>query len=486
MKPIKHWTAIGMPYRGLRIGDTLTLEDGHILDVTGVVGVPSSGDTWLYKHPSAPLATRTSGQQSQDVTRHFAWKDYEIWLPLSNLDTDWVYVDPAGTCWRMRYTFTRNGNQFTIAVFCRGRFGVYKLNAPADPVVNVACGSAAFTATYASASAAVQLEYLSFAADTNIAALANVMPSPDGAKAIVNVGNGGGPSESTGAMFQSTVTDIIDIQLSGTGSLAAETFGQGITATVTKIKDVNALFPTYTGQVFSSSLTEGSCCCGTPADPAEVGETVTATGPRVESSFIDFEYDWYQLHWYDADGNLRWIRDQYVYEESTADTYTYSLTGEWEQNPDTLVYFWTSSGTHSASRTKTETANRTMTVGTETVSLGWTATHTGDVTNAAEEATVDPDCAVDLPEPDVAKVATFQTQYNAIAGAAKADETASVFRLLNSSILLNIAPNDDHILVGYNGGQMTVNDPTRTVKASYHPVTKAFSYTVGGLQPQWV
>lgn len=487
MTLLRKWTAIGLPYRGLRLGNTLTLEDGHVLDVTGVTEIPSNGDTWLYKAPTPPGITRTTEQAAADTARHWTWKEYEIWLRFTNADREWVYVDPAGTHWWMRYDWARSGNNFSITVRLLGRYGVYKINLPADPATNINCGSGSFSGSRTSVPAAAQLDYLDFASDDNLTPIGRVMPSPDGAKAIINVGHGGSASTSTGASYTSTITDIIDVQISGTGSLDPATFGQGVSASVTKIKDGAALFPMYTGwQYGTTTISSGTCCCGTPAAPTGYPGSNTATGPRQTEGSAEYHWDWYQMHWYDTAGTLRWIRDRQDYEETESDTYTYSLTAEWVGEIGDAIWTLTSS-THSASRTKSVTMSRTVDIGEETITFGYTASHTGDITGTGDP-TLDTDCTVTLPEPDAAKIATFQTQYNNAAGVASADELGSVARSFNNSgsLIFLIQTNNDYQIVGYSGGKVVVNDPTRTVKASYHPVTKVIEYTVAGLQPQWI
>jgi hypothetical protein len=145
------------------------------------------------------------------------------------------------------------------------------------------------------------------------------------------------------------------------------------------------------------------------------------------------------------------------------------------------------SSTFSESRTKSETASRTITIGEETLTFGWTASHTGDITGAGDAA-LGSDCSVELPDSDASKINAFNVSYNAIAGAAATDQRGAPPRPFNASasIFMQIQTNENFNLVGYSGGKITVNDPSRTIKATYHPVTKDFEYTINGQQPQWI
>lgn len=123
---LKRYTAIGLPYHGLALNDSLTIPDGTLT-------THGDGPALVCRHPSAPGASRNAAQQARDTAKGYSWRDYLLLTGsvryVSGADVSiggngWLYCDSNGVPWQMTVNqLPESGNVIAIQVWRRALFG---------------------------------------------------------------------------------------------------------------------------------------------------------------------------------------------------------------------------------------------------------------------------------------------------------------------------------------------------------------------------
>lgn len=114
----------GCPYHGLVEDGRLALPNGKSLrhPHSGTGTYDSTGSTVLVKHPAAVPVERSSEEAEDDAARGWQWWDRAIIggdrLHGARLN-GWIYIDPAGECWRVELSLLGLNNYLKLH-----RFGV--------------------------------------------------------------------------------------------------------------------------------------------------------------------------------------------------------------------------------------------------------------------------------------------------------------------------------------------------------------------------
>lgn len=228
---------LGLSFHGLATNGILALPNG------GTMPVPvANGPSLVVQHPSAPGVTRTAEEQAADTAQGREWRTYGLlsgpqrYLGGQGLGGGgWIYIDPAGVRWWLEAYFEipQPGSQSReYVIMLKARFG--HLGTPGLPAINRELYRETYTFDGAQGEGPpwnwAALGSLYPPADYDDWELFSV-PNRDGSKVLNTVyesqGGVGGPFGIVG----NVAIEIDLFEITGTGSTAIETLGDGIAAT---------------------------------------------------------------------------------------------------------------------------------------------------------------------------------------------------------------------------------------------------------------
>jgi hypothetical protein len=241
-------TRLGLPYHGLVVGNVLTHGEG----LTKVWPQPTDGSTWKCANPvGANTRERTEDEIAHDTEKGKSYLPYAL---MSNYGTEkrvgqypipkdaWLYSDANGRTWTLRVTATYSPgtNNISIAVYLVGRFGVFRTEA--DPPLNRLIGSATLVVTLPSWWSSVYNQFRSYNAAQIASTIAKFNAkdldfTETGSTAALNIRSFliDGYGITFRGLNYSVSSDLMGwaiITVSGNGSVEADIFGHGITASV--------------------------------------------------------------------------------------------------------------------------------------------------------------------------------------------------------------------------------------------------------------
>ena len=257
-------TYVGTPYHGLVKDGTVTLPNGSTYDIPGFVILHPEGPSYKLQHPSPPGANRTLEQEQQDILDGLEWKTYALKTEehvngMAITSSLWIiYIDPAGTAWHLRYIFDYEVNDNTTmhcTIENRGRFGFLSRDhaTVANPVL-IQHTFMPINPDYDGVDPKPE-DYKFYPENPDQIFFGGFSQNENGSLAMFNVSTG------TGAPDFTFLNQIVTVNVSGTGSLSRNTFGNGINVTF----DIQTLPHD-----------------GTPYDPIQTG-----SGGAVESEWDD-------------------------------------------------------------------------------------------------------------------------------------------------------------------------------------------------------
>lgn len=237
VRPVK-W--VGMPWHGLAVNGTLTttIDGNKTISGGNGPGYPGEGACVLVRHPSAPGAgSRTAAQLAEDAAHGYEWRDYALLCgPDRHVNggpalgaNAWIYIDPAGTPWRMTVESSAAGASVNVTIWRRALFGRF---GRAYTITDEQVGSFVWTpqmpSWYTGGVTATMI-----AADAVFDDVVAMVPNADGSNLLINVYAG---STDAVAVFPETeftgrvLLGILDVTVSGTGDL--QNTGIGIAAAI--------------------------------------------------------------------------------------------------------------------------------------------------------------------------------------------------------------------------------------------------------------
>ncbi len=238
-------TRVGCPWHGLVTNGVLAAGNGR----TKTYAQPTDGSNWEVANPTkADTRTKTDEEIAFDLESGQIWQSYAL---LANYGTEkrigavaiayneWLYCDPAGTVWRLRLGITKSTTKITLHVRNVGRFGVLKNSL--DPVISTLLATKEHEVTLPSWWNDGYVHQSSLTAYDLIVPVTisatSIDHSVDGAAAVWNIKSIEqtvgilGPSD-----YYTVSSDLLgwaEISVSGTGSLEATTFGEGLSVGIT-------------------------------------------------------------------------------------------------------------------------------------------------------------------------------------------------------------------------------------------------------------
>lgn len=474
--------AIGLPYHGIAINNILDLGNGETLTVPTAAGP----DTLLMQHPAAPGVVRSTAEQAADTARGYNWKDYLILRGTTRIvgnqplgTNAWIYVDPAGTPWIVSVSYgTRSGASYPVTVTLEAMFGRFDANG--QQAINSTIGSGTVSSSYASATLAGDLDYLfDWGTDAAVRVL-QALPSADGTKAAINVGIQAGVGDSPALIYGAgnyTITDVYSITISGSGSLELATLGDGISASISHVYDIDDLIIADDSDSTTGNLTV----------PYEDNTTEKCLdGSILRTSTVVRDWTVRRFCWYSQNGTLQYA------ESNWSSTYSRVISGTLSGCVDcstTPPAYDTRSA--SVTATVTYTSVRTLTVGNHTATPGgWSGGSSGDV-STTEFGNVFDVCTgaqteqggVDLDLLDAVEL-EWSTDRAAEEIYVDLEKIACVGVIFYTRGLLT---SPQRIIVGWNGESEAADaDPPTALVVSYEPGSGEFEQRTDGSSPSWV
>jgi hypothetical protein len=240
-------TTIGVPYGGLVQSGRLRLSNGQTIDYPQ----PDGGNTWMVRHPAAPGQARTAEQAADDAARGFEWRDHAIIAgrtkmihgkPLGAIgNRNWLYCDTAGCTWVVGAAIYRPGDKPThlrIDVWLYKRFGFF--GSGEAPAIDRLLATRDFIPTWDDEVESVwggtvtpPQSIFGYQGGSN-----SVQPitNPEGNRALICVmGDGGDNSQDLFINISGSwrfLSDVFEVQLSGTGTSLRDVTGTGISAAI--------------------------------------------------------------------------------------------------------------------------------------------------------------------------------------------------------------------------------------------------------------
>lgn len=306
---------VGTPYHGLVTNGVLTLPNTDLYYPDYSVTHPW-GPSHKIVSPSPPGARRTPAQQSEDTTAGREFRTYAlrgegmaasgahvngVVGALSHLEV--LYFDPAGTAWILRYEWTGQGTKsLTLSFENKGRFGYIKPSGA--PTVNTpVILTNVFTAIMPPpGDPAYNRSDMYPDSDQNDPGTGlypgKYSQNDDGSESAFNI--------NWGFSLDNYLNIMGSIDISGTGSLDASTFGDGISA----VLNTSTLPHTYTGFIQVGSGSNG----GTESDWDPATDIITGE-PRTQTQSTGTEDStkfWTFYHFIDHDGTTKLATKQDV------------------------------------------------------------------------------------------------------------------------------------------------------------------------------
>lgn len=240
-------TTIGVPYGGRVQNGRLRLPNGQSIDYPQ----PDGGNTWLVRHPAAPGQARTAEQAADDAARGFVWRDHAIIAgrtkmihgkPLGAIgNRNWLYCDTAGCTWVVGAYIYRPGDKPThlrIDVWLYKRFGLF--GSGEAPVIDRLLATRDLIPTWDDQVESVwggtvtpPQSIFGYQGASNAV---QPIPNQDGSRTLVCVmGDGGDNSQDLFLDVNGSwrfLSDVFEVQLSGTGVSLRDVTGAGIIAAI--------------------------------------------------------------------------------------------------------------------------------------------------------------------------------------------------------------------------------------------------------------
>ena len=229
--PLAVPTRIGLPWHGLVTNGVLAAGNGK----TKTYAQPSGGDAWPVRNAAgASTRARMASEIAHDAATGKVWQNYALihgedkQLGGARLGfSEWLYSDPAGTVWLMGVTHTVAGATATFTVKVKKRFGHFANTT--DPVPNRTAGTGSLTFSlpdWWDDSDWSDLTASDIAGNLELDVARDLDFTESGAAAVWNL-------HSTAGGNYPHLAGWVEIAVSGTGSLVAGTYSQGITASLT-------------------------------------------------------------------------------------------------------------------------------------------------------------------------------------------------------------------------------------------------------------
>ena len=239
-------TRIGLPYHGLVTNGKLALPGGGTKTYTQP---DHDGSTWKVANPAkANTRTRTAKELANDAARGYVWQAHAlisggdkllggVSIGLSN----WPFVDDAGNVWLVGIDLDKTDylfGRFTISLVLRKRFGVFGPRVPA--AINRVLATRVHTVDLDAFPYDDLADYFAAGGPPAFSIIASTyLSDPPHARYLDFSENGRLAcwNMNTTASFSAVGYDgslfgWAEIVLSGTGSTATETLGNGIVATL--------------------------------------------------------------------------------------------------------------------------------------------------------------------------------------------------------------------------------------------------------------
>jgi len=226
-------TAVGLPYHGKVVGSTLHLPNGDTM------AHPSAADgaVWVVRNPLAPGAVRNTDQAASDAAAGREWRDYALLSGENRViggqalgANAWLYCDGAGTAWVIDSSISGDGSNISVSIVLRSVFGRFH----PEPARYAAINRTLFSQSYSYASLGIAGMDL----DAGLIGSAATEPSLSGARVAFNIyltAASSTPDFDVGyGGAQVSLGAVIELGLTGIGSLDAATLGDGIGASHTQ------------------------------------------------------------------------------------------------------------------------------------------------------------------------------------------------------------------------------------------------------------
>ncbi len=226
---------LGLPFHGPVTGGTLTLPNSD----TKTAPQPYDGAVMVARHPAAPGITRDAEQQAFDTANGYEWRDYAVLVGRNNQigpselgANHWIYADPGGGSWiiKAEMTMLNNDDDVQLTVTLTKLFGRFSPGG-SYPSINRTLATQTFNWS----------THLGGADTTGMGTGPSVdmgtEQNEDGSRCFFNLYSTSGFirfdfSEHTGVGLEA----VLEIAISGTGSLDPQTLGDGITASLSVFK----------------------------------------------------------------------------------------------------------------------------------------------------------------------------------------------------------------------------------------------------------